>query len=78
MVKRHYGVRDERWKLIHFYDDIDVWELYDLEADPRELHNLFGNPAYAARAGADDEGAGKTPDAVRRHGGDGKERILRP
>lgn len=48
MVKRHYGVRDERWKLIHFYDDIDVWELYDLEADPRELHNLFGNPAYAA------------------------------
>ena len=30
------------------------------------------------RAGADDEGAGKTPDAVRRHGGDGKERILRP
>ena len=47
MVKRHYGVRDERWKLIHFYDDIDVWELYDLEADPRELHKLFGNPAYA-------------------------------
>lgn len=78
MVKRHYGVRDERWKLIHFYDDIDAWELYDLEADPRELHNLFGNPAYAARAGADDEGAGETPDAVRRHGGDGKERILRP
>ncbi len=30
------------------------------------------------RAGADDEGAGETPDAVRRHGGDGKERILRP
>ncbi len=30
MVKRHYGVRTERYKLIHFYNDIDVWELYDL------------------------------------------------
>ena len=30
-VKRHYGVRDDRYKLIHFYNDIDVWELYDLQ-----------------------------------------------
>ncbi|MDE7123149.1 MAG: DUF4976 domain-containing protein, partial [Alistipes sp.] len=47
MVKRHYGVRDERWKLIHFYNDIDHWELYDLENDPAELHNLYGKPEYA-------------------------------
>ncbi len=47
MVKRHYGVRNDRWKLIHFYNDIDCWELYDLENDPHELHNLFGDPAYA-------------------------------
>ena len=42
MVKRHYGVRTERYKLIHFYNDIDVWELYDLQADPTEMHNLYG------------------------------------
>jgi arylsulfatase A-like enzyme len=47
MVKRHYGVRTERYKLIHFYYDIDAWELYDLAQDPRELHNVYANPAYA-------------------------------
>ena len=45
MVKRHYGVRNERWKLIHFYDDIDHWELYDLQTDPHELQNRFEDPA---------------------------------
>ena len=43
-VKRHYGVRDERYKLIHFYNDIDTWELYDLKNDPNELNNLYGQP----------------------------------
>ncbi len=42
MVKRHYGVRTDRYKLIHFYNDIDVWELYDLQNDPYEMHNIFG------------------------------------
>ena len=46
MVKRHYGIRTERYKLIHFYNDIDVWELYDLQADPKEMHNLYGLPQY--------------------------------
>ncbi len=45
-TKKHYGVRTDRYKLIHFYDDIDVWELYDLESDPREMHNLYGQPEY--------------------------------
>ncbi len=43
-VKRHYGVRTERYKLIHFYNDIDVWELYDLEKDPQEMNNIYNVP----------------------------------
>ena len=43
-VKRHYGVRDSRYKLIHFYNDIDEWELYDLKKDPSEMHNIYGQP----------------------------------
>ena len=45
-VKRHYGVRTERYKLIHFYNDIDSWELYDLEKDPNEINNIYGKSAY--------------------------------
>ena len=41
-VKRHYGVLYKNYKLIHFYRDIDAWELYDLKNDPHELHNIYG------------------------------------
>lgn len=55
----HYGVRTRRHKLIYFYNDgmglpgtgaftyAGEWELYDLEADPNELHNVVHDPAYA-------------------------------
>lgn len=46
MVKKHYGIRTKRYKLIHFYDDIDTWELYDLEEDSKEIHNQIENPEY--------------------------------
>ncbi|UCF13930.1 MAG: DUF4976 domain-containing protein, partial [Phycisphaerales bacterium] len=46
-VKRHYGVRTERYKLIHFYHDIDEWELYDLAKDPREMKNVYADASYA-------------------------------
>ncbi|WP_017446930.1 sulfatase [Gayadomonas joobiniege] len=45
-VKRHYAIATKRFKLIHFYQDVDEWELYDLQQDPQELNNLYVNPAY--------------------------------
>ncbi len=47
MVKRHYGVATERYKLMHFYYDIDEWEMYDLEKDPHEMKSVYNDPAYA-------------------------------
>ena len=44
-VKRHYGVSNGRYKLIHFYNDIDHWEFYDLLNDPYEMHNIYNVPA---------------------------------
>lgn len=45
-VKRHYGVRTDRYKLMHFYYDIDQWEFYDLKKDSLEMHNEIDNPEY--------------------------------
>ena len=42
-VKKHYGIRNKKFKLIHYYDDIEANELYDLEKDPHELNNIYGN-----------------------------------
>ena len=81
LIRKHDGVRTERYKLIHFYGkggeravpenkyqcqpgtsenwcfeylksinyitddaDIDYYELYDIQVDPNELHNLYGKP----------------------------------
>ena len=46
-VPKHYGVRNDRYKLIHYYEKGD-WELYDLEEDPNELQNLYENAEYEA------------------------------
>ena len=46
-VQPHYGIRNQRYKLIHFYYDIDVWELYDLQNDPNEMNNLIYDLEYA-------------------------------
>ncbi|GAA2575026.1 sulfatase [Winogradskya consettensis] len=55
----HYGFRTDRYKLIYFYNDglgipgtgeftyPGEWELYDLTADPAELHNVYHDPSYA-------------------------------
>ncbi|NNE94636.1 MAG: sulfatase [Acidimicrobiales bacterium] len=58
-VPAHYGVRTSSHKLICYYNDpldqqgangpIDPveWELYDLEADPMEITNVYGHAGYA-------------------------------
>ena len=47
MVKRHYGIVTQEYKLAHFYYDVDEWELYDRLKDPAEMNNVFADPAYA-------------------------------
>jgi arylsulfatase A-like enzyme len=54
----HYGIRDQRYKLIYWYNDgFDLpgtnaggqdkeWELFDCEKDPLELFNVADDPAY--------------------------------
>ncbi|EKB47705.1 sulfatase family protein [Cecembia lonarensis] len=46
MVKRHYAIVTKEYKLIHFYYDVDEWELYDRVNDPQELKNVYDDPAY--------------------------------
>jgi arylsulfatase A-like enzyme len=57
-VPAHYGVRTRDHKLIYFYGKpLDMkgargpatepeWELYDLRKDPREMNNVYHDPAY--------------------------------
>jgi arylsulfatase A-like enzyme len=45
-VKRHYGIRTNRYKLIHFYNDINEWELYDLKGNISEKKNVYNDPNY--------------------------------
>lgn len=46
-VARHYGIRTNRYKLIHYYQN-NEWELFDLENDPDDLVNLYGKPGTEA------------------------------
>ncbi len=42
-VQPHYGIRTNRYKLMHFYYSMDEWELYDLENDPTEMSNIYND-----------------------------------
>ena len=46
MVKRHYGIVNKEYKLVHFYYDVDEWELYDRINDPNEMINVYNNSDY--------------------------------
>lgn len=45
-VAKHYGVRTDRYKLIHYYE-VGEWELFDMEKDPRELKSVYNDPSYS-------------------------------
>ena len=57
-VPAHYGVRTNRYTLIHFYGkalnmkgakEINLapeWELYDNQKDPQQMRNVYVDPAY--------------------------------
>ncbi len=44
-VPLHYGVRTDRYKLIHYYQ-LGEWELFDLEEDPNEMRSVYDDPDY--------------------------------
>ena len=56
----HFGIRNERYKLAFFYGQpLDkkgtnkeitepTWEFFDLQEDPKELHNAISNTKYSA------------------------------
>lgn len=45
-VSPHFGVQTKKYKLIRFYKRVNSWELYDLQKDPHDMHNLYGKKGY--------------------------------
>ena len=62
-IPAHYGIRTERYKLIYYYGEAlgsvgaineptaPEWELFDLERDPKEMVNVYHDPANAELIG---------------------------
>ncbi len=42
-----HGIRTDRYKYIHYHGIWDTDELYDIENDPEERHNLIDNSEYS-------------------------------
>lgn len=45
-VSPHIGIRTQRYKLIRFEKPNPYWELIDLQQDPQEMKNLYGQKGY--------------------------------
>jgi arylsulfatase A-like enzyme len=45
-VSPHFGISTGRYKLIRFYTRVSGWELFDLEKDPSEMKNIYGQKGY--------------------------------
>lgn len=78
-VRKNRGVRTNRWKLIHFWEEPQEWELYDLANDPDETRNLIKEQpkrvaelkarlAELRRETGDTDPPGPAPKAVTCHG----------
>jgi arylsulfatase A-like enzyme len=52
-VLPNYGIRTERYKLIHYYS-INEWELFDLQKDPDEMESLMRMEGMGVGAGYED------------------------
>jgi N-acetylglucosamine-6-sulfatase len=46
-----FALRGDRYKYIFYHGVWDLNELYDLQTDPREMHNLIDVPAYQKQIG---------------------------
>jgi uncharacterized sulfatase len=46
--KPGYSIRTERWRYILWDDGREGEQLFDMEADPREMRNLAGDPRHAS------------------------------
>ena len=47
-IRKHRGIRTSRWKLLHFWEQPEEWELFDLQDDPDETTNVIARPEHAA------------------------------
>jgi arylsulfatase A-like enzyme len=45
-IRKNRGVRTDKWKLIHYWEQPEEWELFDLAADPGETTNLADQPEH--------------------------------
>ncbi len=43
-----FGIRTDKYKYIYYYGIWDTNELYDIQNDPAEMHNLIDKPEYKA------------------------------
>ncbi|GAA4447416.1 sulfatase [Nibrella saemangeumensis] len=45
-VAPHFGLRTDRYTIARFYGPDNFWELYDIQKDPHNMKNLYGQKGY--------------------------------